>query len=324
MRTLNEQVHRIKSLMGILTEDTEDKIAVLFDGTSSAGKSYTAKQLNAVPFHEATDPNEWVVIDSDHFSGMGNDEEKRRLKLDHPNIRDWAKDFDSGIVSGLYRKGGTENCIKDLEQSAKKEGREVNPSDVEKCKNIPENPYENEYIEGTDPRVWYMAQEFKTGPWKKVIFDDIGNNIEKYVPNIKHKLLIHSPTYVMLGNVGERNKSDDKNHHRDPRIPLNQYLEKYEAVTSKPDESIGDPTTAITKDGLKTMLTDAMTETYPEYDEEYIDNFINDLGIKDDNTKYWVKVKDNYLSDDQVLINVGDDQQTYITDIKEKYFTNEK
>jgi len=65
----------------------------------------------------------------------------------------------------------------------------------------------------------------------------------------------------MLGNVGERNKSDDKNHHRDPRIPLNQYLEKYEAVTSKPDESIGDPTTVITKDGLKTMLTDAMTET---------------------------------------------------------------
>jgi len=75
---------------------------------------------------------------------------------------------------------------------------------------------------------------------------------------------------------------------------------------------------------LKTDLMDAMTETYPEYNEEYIDNFINDLGIKYDNTKYWVKVKDKYLSDDQVLINVGDDQQTYITDIKEKYFTNEK
>ena len=59
-------------------------------------------------------------------------------------------------------------------------------------------------------------------------------------------------------------------------------------------------------------------------DEEYIDGFIGDLGIKDDNIKYWIKVKDNYLSDDQVLINVGDDQQTYITDIKDKYFTNEK
>jgi len=319
MKNLNEEIGRIKSLMGILTEDTEDKIAVLLDGTSSAGKSYTAKTLKAVPFHEATDPNQWVVIDSDHFSGMNNDAEKRRLKLDHPNIRDWAKGFEAGIVSGLYRKGNPENCIKNLEQSAKKEGKEVNPSDVEKCKNIPENPYENEYIEGTDPRLWYMAQEFKTGPWKKVIFDDIGNDIEKYVPNIKHKILIHSPIDIMLANIGKRNKSKDKDHHRDPRTPLNQYLNKYEATTSKPDESIGDPTNEpVTKGGLKTLLMDKMVDKYPDYNEEYIDNFINDLGIKDDSTKYWIKVKDNYLSDDQLLINVGSDQQTYIDKIKEK------
>ena len=319
MKNLNEEIGRIKSLMGILTEDTEDKIAVLLDGTSSAGKSYTAKTLKAVPFHEATDPNQWVVIDSDHFSGTDNDVEKRRLKLDHPNIRDWAKGFEAGIVSGLYRKGNPENCIKDLEQSAKKEGKEVNPSDVEKCKNIPENPYETEYIEGTDSRLWYMAQEFKTGPWKKVIFDDIGNDIEKYVPNIKHKILIHSPIDIMLANIGKRNKSKDKDHHRDPRTPLNQYLNKYEATTSKPDESIGDPTNEpVTKGGLKTLLMDKMVDKYPDYNEEYIDNFINDLGIKDDSTKYWIKVKDNYLSDDQLLINVGSDQQTYIDKIKEK------
>jgi hypothetical protein len=297
MKNLNEQVNRMKSLMGLITEDTEGKIAVLLDGTSSAGKSYTAKELKAVEFYKATDPNQWVVIDSDHFSGMNNDGEKRRLKLDHPNIRDWAEGNDSGIVSGLYRKDG---------------------------KDVPENPYEDEYIEGTDPRLWYMAQEFKTGPWKKVIFDDIGNDIGKYVPNIKHKLLIHSPIYIMLGNVGERNKSDDKDHHRDPRTPLDQYLEKYEATTSMPDETIGDPTTVETKGGLKTLLMDKMVDTYPDYNEEYIDRFIDDLGIKDDNTKYWIKVKDGYLSDDQVLINVGSDQQTYIVDIKKDYFSDEK
>lgn len=301
MRTLNEQVHRIKSLMGILTEDTEDKIAILFDGTSSAGKSYTAKELGAPKFYEATDPNEWVVIDSDHFSGMNNDGEERRLKLDHPNIIDWAKGNDSGIVSGLYRRDS---------------------------KDVPENPYEDEYIEGTDPRLWYMAQEFKTGPWKKVIFDDIGNNIEKYVPNIKHKLLIHSPIYVMLGNIKSRNdravKQNDESLSRNPKDVLKQYLKKYESTTSKPKPTVGDPTTVIQKGRLKTMLMDAMTETYPNYDEQYIDEFINDLGIKDDNAKYWIKVKDNYLSDDQVLINVGDDQQTYITNIKDEYFTNEK
>ena len=291
MKNLNEEIGRIKSLMGILTEDTEDKIAVLLDGTSSSGKSYTAQTLKAVPFYEATDPNQWVVIDSDHFSGVNNEGEERRLKLDTPDIRDWAKGKEYGIVSSIYRKDG---------------------------KDVPKNPYEDEYIEGTDPRLWYMAQEFKTGPWKKVIFDDIGNDIEKYVPNIKHKILIHSPIYIMLSNVGERNKSDDKNHHRDPRTPLNQYLEKYESTTSKPDESIGDPTTEITKGGLKTLLMDKMVDTYPDYNEEYIDNFINDLGIKDDSTKYWIKVKDNYLSDNQVLINVGSNQQTYIDKIKEK------
>jgi hypothetical protein len=318
-----------KRLLGLITEDTEDKIAILFDGTSSAGKSYTAKQLNARHFWEVDPTYEgWVVIDSDDFGGRNNDEEKRRLKLDHPNIRDWAEGFDSGIVSGLYRKGDPEKCIKNLEKEAKKEGREVNPSDIEKCKNIPNNPYEDEYIEGTDPRLWYMAQEFKTVPWKKVIFDDIGNGIEKYIPNIKSKLLIHSPIEVMLGNIKSRNdeavKQNDESLSRNPKVVLGQYLEKYEATTSKPDLTVGDPTTDITKKGLKTALMDAMTDNYPDYDEEYIDGFIDDLGVKDDNATHWIKVKDNYLSDDQVLINVGDDQQTYITDIKEKYFTNEK
>ena len=134
MENLNEEISRIKSLMMILNENTDNKIAVLIDGTSSAGKSMTANLLNAVPFYKATDPNQWVVIDSDHFVGVDNDGEERRLKLDHPNIRDWARGTDYGIVSGLYRKDG---------------------------KDVPKNPYEDEYIEGTDPRNWYMAQEYK-------------------------------------------------------------------------------------------------------------------------------------------------------------------
>lgn len=266
------------------------KIAVLFDGTSSAGKSYTAKELNAVPFYEATDPNQWVVIDSDHFSGVNNEGEERRLKLDTPDIADWAKGKEYGIVSSIYRKDG---------------------------KDVPKNPYEDEYIEGTDPRLWYMAQEYKTGPWKKVIFDDIGNDILKYVPEINHKILIHSPIYIMLGNVGERNKSKDEDHHRDPTTPLDQYLEKYEATTSKPDESIGDPTTEITKSGLKTLLMDKIVDTYPDYNEEYIDDFINKLGVKNEDSKYWIKVKDGYMKDGEVLYTVGSDQMTYIDKIKD-------
>jgi len=286
-----------KRILGLITEDTNDKIAVLFDGTSSAGKSYTAKQLGAVPFYEATNPDQWVVIDSDHFKeGKG---EERRLKYDHPNIRDWARKVDVGITSGIYRKDGED---------------------------VPENPYEDQYIDGTNSSAWYMAQEFKKGPWKKVIFDDVTNDIEKYVPSIKHKLLIHSPIKVMLGNIKSRNEEakGEISLSRNPKDVLDQYVKKYEATTVKPEPTVGDPTTDITKKGLKTNLMDAMTEMYDNYDEEYIDGFIDDLGVKDDNATHWIKVKDNYLSDDQVLINVGDDQQTYITDIKDEYFPNEK
>lgn len=305
MKNLNEEIGRIKSLMGILTEDTEDKIAVLIDGTSSAGKSMTAKLLNAVPFYKATDPNQWVVIDSDDFSGMGNDEEKRRLKLDHPNIRDWAKDFDFGIVSGLYRKGGTENCIKDLEQSAKKEGREVNPSDVEKCKNIPENPYENEYIEGTDPRVWYMAQEYKNGPWKKVIFDDIGNGILKYVPNVKN-ILLHAPISILMQNIDERNKEGKQpRKHEDV---LGHYLEKYEATKNKPNDEVGHSVPVTKKDLEDKLLSSGVSE-------EFTKEFFNKLGM-DSNGKYYIKIRDEYLKPGVQLINVDSKRTEYLNKFK--------
>ena len=63
--------NRCNSLTGLLTEQTDGKIAILLDGTSSAGKSYLLKQMNAVPYYESNDPNQWVVIASDDFSGTG-------------------------------------------------------------------------------------------------------------------------------------------------------------------------------------------------------------------------------------------------------------
>ena len=58
---------------------------------------------------------------------------------------------------------------------------------------------------------------------------------------------------------------------------------------------------------------------FPEYTEEYIDDFISKLGIEGD-SKYWIKVKNNYLSDDQQLINVDDKQKVYLDKIKQNYF----
>jgi len=252
-------------LLDILKEIAQNKTAILIDGTSSAGKSMAAQVLKAVPFYKATDPNQWVQIDSDMF-GKGEEEQKRRLKHDHPNIRKWSiENKEPGIVSGLYRKAG---------------------------ENVPENPYEDTYIEDTkDARAWYMAQEYKKGPWKKVIFDSVNDDILKYIPDVKH-VLLHAPIPILLSNIAAREEED-------PRAideVLKQYLKKYEATTSKPSEDVGDPNTVLTKNGLEELLSQHTT------DQKYIDDFIKKLGITG-NGNYYIKAK-NIDPNKIVLVNV--------------------
>jgi hypothetical protein len=275
---LQEQISRIKSMMGILTEEEQEKEIVLIDGTSSAGKSKTAKILKAVPFYESNDPNQWVQIDSDMFGGI--DGQERRFKWDPPSIQGWAKDFEYGINSGLYRKDG---------------------------KDVPENPVEDEYIEGTDPRNWYMAQEIKKGGHNKIIIDDIGNGILKYLPNENIKnVLLHAPIYIILKNIESRKESDP----RDPKEVLKQYLEKYEATNQKPDITQGDPTTELTKDGLIGLLRSN------GLDDEYINKFLNKLGVVGDGV-YYIKVKDSYMTPTTKLINVDADRTVYLDQFKD-------
>jgi hypothetical protein len=251
-------------LLDIIKEIAQNKTAILIDGTSSAGKSMAAQVLKAVPFYKATDPNQWVQIDSDMF-GKGEEEQKRRLKYDHPNIRKWSiENGNPGIVSGLFRKDG---------------------------KDIPKNPYENEYIPNTDSRVWYMAQEYKKGPWKKVIFDSVNDDILKYVPDIKH-VLLHAPIPILLSNIAAREEEDPRTIDE----VLKQYLKKYEATTSKPSENIGDPDTVLTKNGLEELLSQYTT------DQKYIDDFIKKLGVTG-NGNYYIKAK-NIDPNKTVLVNV--------------------
>ncbi len=290
---LQENISRIREMMGLLTEENQDKSIVLLDGTSSAGKSHTLKHLKAVPYYEANDPNQWVVIATDDFSGTGDGEgkegEERRLKLDHPNIRQWAKENeDAGIVSGLYRKEG--------------------------MKDMPENPYESEYIQETDPRLWYVAQEIKTGPWKKIAIDDIGKGILQYLPGVKLKyILLHTPLYVLLKNVYERNeraKNDEnfKNDDRDVKMVLDQYAEKYEATKTKPDINEGDPTTILTKGGVTDLLQkNGMSN-------EGITDFLNKINLTDDGD-YYIKVRDSYMTPETQLINVDSERTIYLKDI---------
>jgi hypothetical protein len=270
----------------------QDKTIFLLDGTSSAGKSHALKHLNAIPYYESNNPNQWVVIATDDFSGTGDGEgregEERRLKLDHPNIRQWAKENgDAGVVSGKYRKDG---------------------------KDVPENPYENQYVEGTDVRLWYIAQEIKTGPWKKITIDDIGKGILQYLPGVKIKhILLHAPLDVLLNNVKERNdraKNDDnfKNDDRDVDMVLDQYSEKYEVTQSKPDTDKGDPTTLLTKGGVTELIQkNGMSN-------EYISEFLNSIKLTEDGD-YYIKVRDSYLTPETQLINVDSERTVYLKDI---------
>ena len=288
---LQEQISRIHSMMGLLVEEQQDKSIVLLDGTSSAGKSHTLKHLKAVPYYEANDPNQWVIIATDDFSGSGDgagkEGEERRLKLDHPNIRQWAKENDAGVLSGVYRKDG---------------------------KDVPENPYEKEYIEGTDPRLWYVAQEIKTGPWKKIAIDDTGKNILKYLPGVKLKyILLHTPLYVLLKNVYERNeraKNDEnfKYDDRDVKMVLDQYVEKYEATKTKPDINTGDPTTVLTKGGVTDLLQKNGVS------DEHINEFLNSINLTEDGN-YYIKVRDSYMTPETQLINVDSERTVYLKDI---------
>jgi hypothetical protein len=289
---LQENIQRIKQMMGLLTEESQEKEIILIDGTSSAGKSQTAKILKAVPFYESTDPNQWVQIDSDMFGCNDDQCMQNRIKYDHPG-------------DGPNPQEGEEFHKQMAEK--RKGGFGENRGDTTVA--FPLHPHNKDLIKGVDFRNWYMAQEVKYGGHKKIIIDDIGNGILQYLPNENVKnLLLHAPIYILLQNVGERNERGDE--PRNPKDVLSQYLEKYEATKQKPSIEIGDPTTELTKDGLTGLLKKN------GLDEEFIENFLNELGVVDDDT-YYIKVKDSYMTPTTKLINVDAERTVYLDKFKD-------
>lgn len=279
-------------MMGLLTEENQEKEIILIDGTSSAGKSQTAKILKAVPFYKSTDTNQWVQIDSDMFGCDDDQCIQNRIKYDHPG-------------DGPNPQAGEEFHKQMAEK--RKGGFGENRGDTTVGFRL--HPHNKDLIKGVDFRNWYMAQEVKYGGHKKIIIDDIGNGILQYLPNENVKnLLLHAPIYILLQNVGERNELGDE--PRNPKDVLSQYLEKYEATKEKPSIEIGDPTTELTRDGLIGLLKKN------GLDEEFIENFLNELGIVDNDT-YYIKVKDSYMTPTTKLINVDADRTVYLDQFKD-------
>ena len=291
MNTLNEEINRIKTIMGLITEDTQNKIAVLLDGTSSAGKGFTLKHLEALPYwHPKADPNGWVVIGSDDFAGEDPQVIKNKIKYDHegdgPNPQA-GEEFHKEMA--IERKGG------------------FGENRGETTVGFSKHPHNKDLIPGhPDSRNWYMAQEFKHGGWNKIIFDDIGSGILQYLPDVNFKhILLHTPIHYLLENVKERNDSAVEGESRDPEDVLKQYLQKYEATKGKPDINVGDPTTEITKGWIEDKFKEHGVS------EEFTKNFINELGIID-NDVYYIKVKEEYHKPDIQLVNVGSNRMEYL------------
>ncbi len=295
MKNLNEELGRIKSLMRILNENTDNKIAILIDGTSSAGKSMTSKLLNAVPFYEATDPNQWVVIDSDHFGTNDKQGIENRIKYDHagdgPN-KNAGEEFHKEMAQ--VRKG---KFFDDGKTKAGDRGMTT--------VGFPLHPHNKDLIKGVDSRNWYMAQEYKYGGWKKVIFDDIGNGILKYVPNVKN-ILLHAPIHVLMKNIDERNKrGKEPRKHEDV---LGHYLEKYEATKSTPSGEVGHSVPIAKKDLKDRLLSSGVSE-------EFTEEFFKKLGMDSDG-KYYIKIRDEYLKPGVQLINVDSKRTEYLKKFK--------
>lgn len=289
---LQENIQRIRKMMGLITEESQEKEIILIDGTSSAGKSQTAKILKAVPFYESTDPNQWVQIDSDMFGCDDDQCIQNRIKYDHPG-------------DGPNPQAGEEFHKQMAEK--RKGGFGENRGDTTVGFHL--HPHQKDLIKNVDFRNWYMAQEVKYGGHNKIIIDDIGNGVLKYLPNENIKnLLLHAPIYILLQNVSERNKKGDE--PRNPKDVLSQYLEKYEATKQKPSIEIGDPTTELTRDGLNGLLKKN------GLDDEFIENFLNELGVVDDDT-YYIKVKDSYMTPTTKLINVDAERTVYLDQFKE-------
>jgi hypothetical protein len=287
---LQEQISRIKSMMGLIIEEEQEKEIVLIDGTSSAGKSKTAEILKAVPFYESNDPNQWVQIDSDMFGCEDEQCIQNRIKYDHsgdgPNPQA-GEEFHKEMSE--KRKGGF--------------GENIGDTTV----GFHLHPHNKDLIKGVDSRNWYMAQEVKYGGHNKIIIDDIGNGILQYLPNENIKnVLLHAPIYILLQNVESRKLTQP----RDPKEVLKQYLEKYEATNQKPDITQGDPTTELTKDGLIGLLKSN------GLDDEYINKFLNELGVVGDGV-YYIKVKDSYMTPTTKLINVDSERTVYLDKFKD-------
>lgn len=323
-----------------LFENKDDnKTVILLDGTSSSGKSFTLDSIGAKHFYEKPAKGDYEIIAIDDFvdDGEMNDAKskhnQRRWKLEKEaglsdEVTEWAKNTGNYGCCVKDFLGIMKQSTKDREDTLKKlidengskeeiEDEKKNIEDNKKfIKEMPKAKDHSDFKPGTDPRAWYMYQQYKKSKSKKIIFDDVQPTIVDYIPKIDAVILLHAPISVLIENLRKREDTDPRN----PLYVLEDYLVKYEVTKVNPSAKEGDPNRVITKTELTNLLkgaTKAKGFSLSEVDDKYIKEYPAKLGIKGEG-KYYIKVKDEYLKKYKpTIVNVDDARKDYVDQFRD-------
>jgi hypothetical protein len=235
----------------------------------------------------------WVVIGSDDFAGNS----ELKIPFDH--------------AGDGYNKEAGEEFHKKMKDERKGKLGERGETNV----GFPGHPKNKDFVNSgvNDPRVWYMYQDYLYGRGKDtkgVIFDDISDDILKFIPDCEY-ILLYAPLDRLKLNVIGRAKKNDKRGHW---VFSDQFLKRFEATDNK-EESF-DKEGSYTKKSLRELLSDkALQDAFNDEGSLDVEKFINDLGVKEEGKEYYMKLR-NPLKKGQKLFNsrnkTPDELETYI------------
>ena len=156
---------------------------------------------------------------------------------------------------------------------------------------------------------WYMAQEVKFGKVKSlgmasrnenmgrstkqnnVIYDDVQGTIineatKAGLPKPKW-ILVHAPIDQLISNIARRPKDDQRNTEG---VFCGAYCFKFKA---KPQKGGVDLEKSWTKSSVRDLLNG----------QTWVDNFLNKVGIKEDDVEYWMYTKNMPQGKYDVVVN---------------------
>jgi hypothetical protein len=346
-----------------------ERTAIVLDGTSSAGKSYTAgnsgiktktrwkkddkgeyvkdKDGNFVRNEVADDEYQTIALDdywgSDDLSNPDLPENQARWDLERNDpfytkeelafskkwgdtfahigkdykekIKEWKADAENQLKTGKDGEGKAIDVEKKKKEIKRYEDQLAEWPDP--ARNHPEwdKAKENAKKKGQEFREWephrfYMQQEYKQSKSKNIMFDDISGDVSHFLPDGATKtVLLHAPMDKLVENIERREEKDG----RDPRHVFDDYASKYQFTKEKPSDGNGQPGKPIKKAQIMAMLKKCQDKgkfKKSTIDDEWVESFAKDMGLDDDNATYYMKVKDEYVKQNEpIIVNAGEDNQ---------------